>query len=199
MRKLLRDLTKDIWNLPNALTMLRLVLIPVFLVCYLTGHPYWALGVFCAASITDFFDGFLARRLNKITAFGKLFDPLADKLMVVCALMCHVISGRFCWVALAIVATKEMIMIVGSTYMLSQDHVVSANLYGKAATVLFITSVILGFFHFDLPFWGPIRPDEWILWLSVTAALLALTVYVRDSLKVLRADGANANPENKEG
>ena len=77
----------DIWNVPNVLTMLRLALIPVFLIFYCTGHEKWALVTFLVASFTDFLDGYIARKNNQITAFGKLMDPLADKVMVLTALL----------------------------------------------------------------------------------------------------------------
>lgn len=182
---MLRDLRVGLWNLPNALTMLRLALIPVFAICYMTKHPYWALGFFCLASVTDFFDGYLARRNNTVTAFGKLFDPLADKLMVICAITCHVLWKRFFWVPLVIVAVKELIMIIGSTYMLSQEIVVYANIYGKVSTVLFIGSVILAFFDDKLPLWGPLKPHQWLLWISVAVTLVALVVYIRGARQAL--------------
>ena len=75
---MIKDLSKDIWNVPNALTMLRLALVPVFIVVYMTGHPYWALAVYVLASLTDALDGYLARSRNQITGFGKLMDPALD-------------------------------------------------------------------------------------------------------------------------
>ncbi len=196
MREMLRDLKVGLWNVPNALTMLRLALIPVFAIFYLTGRPFWALGVFCLASITDYLDGHLARKYNLITSFGKLFDPLADKLMVICAITCHVITGRFFWVPLVIVAVKELIMITGSTYMLSQGIVVYANMYGKVSTVLFIAAIILAFFHDSLPDWGPMKPHQWLLWISVAVTVTALCVYVRDARRALAAKHAAAPAEN---
>ena len=111
---------KDIWNLPNILTMLRLVLIPVFAGLFLAGYEKWALAVFIIASITDYLDGYLARKNNQITAFGKLMDPLADKLMVCTALLGQGLSGVFPWPAILIVMTKEVVMIIGGIYMLAK-------------------------------------------------------------------------------
>ena len=72
-------------NLPNILTLIRVLLIPVFVALYFTGLPYWyawAGGIFAAASFTDWLDGYLARKWNQITTFGKFVDPIADKLLV---------------------------------------------------------------------------------------------------------------------
>ena len=104
MKEKLRELTRDMWTIPNILTMSRLAMVPVFVILYLNGKNYWALAVFCIASLTDCFDGMLARKLNQITSFGKLFDPLADKLMVLSALACHVALGVFPWPPLAVIA-----------------------------------------------------------------------------------------------
>ena len=84
------------------LTIIRLALIPVFIIVYYNGHPHRALAVFCLASFTDMLDGILARKLNQITDFGKLFDPLADKLMVLTALFCQGAAGIFPWEAIII-------------------------------------------------------------------------------------------------
>ena len=79
----------NIWNVPNVLTILRLLLIPVFVVLHVMGFPKMALLTFCVASFTDWLDGHIARKHNLITDFGKLMDPLADKLMVCTALIMH--------------------------------------------------------------------------------------------------------------
>ncbi len=192
VKEMLRDLTKDIWNVPNMLTMARLIMIPVFVVLDLTGHFTAALIVFCLASLTDCLDGFLARKNNQVTSFGKLFDPLADKVMVVSALICHGIWGFLPWVAIIIAACKEIYMVAGSTWMLNHGHVVSANIFGKAATVAFICSLVLSFFHEKLMArWG-IQLDVIILWISVGLALEAAFVYTVESWKTVKAANAAA-------
>ena len=97
MQEKIRKLFTNVWNVPNVLTMLRMILIPVFVVLFFNDRKMAALAVFCAASFTDFLDGFLARKLNQITDFGKLFDPLADKVMVLTALICQGLAGVFPW------------------------------------------------------------------------------------------------------
>ena len=106
MKEKIQKLFSNVWTVPNVLTMLRLVLVPVFAVLFFRGDRKASLAVFIAASLTDLLDGYLARRLNQITDFGKLFDPLADKLMVLTALVCQGIAGVFPWVAIVLVGCK---------------------------------------------------------------------------------------------
>ena len=147
----IRKLFTNVWTVPNVLTMLRLVLVPVFVVLFLKGYKMASLAVFAVASLTDMLDGYLARKLNQITDFGKLFDPLADKLMVLSAMVCHAIAGAFPWSAIIIVACKELIMVLGGVFMLGKGVVVYSNYVGKAAQVCFIAALILAFFHEKLP------------------------------------------------
>ncbi len=185
LKEKIRRLFTNVWNVPNALTMLRLALIPVFVILFRAGHSKWALAVFCAASLTDMLDGMLARRLNQITDFGKLFDPLADKLMVLTALCCQGAAGVLPWAAILIVLAKELLMMLGGVFMLGKGVVVYANYFGKAAQVSFIVSLILSFFHEELAAWGT-RLDLIMLWITVGLAILAMIVYAAQAWKQIR-------------
>lgn len=186
MKDTIKDLLKDIWNVPNVLTMLRLALVPVFAVVLMAGHTMWALGVFCIASLTDALDGFIARKYHLITSFGKLMDPLADKLMVITALICQASRGVLPWAAIIIVAIKELLLITGGGYMLKREIVVQANYLGKVGTVFFITALILSFFHAQLAEWYPL--DITLLWVSVVLSLAALVCYTIEGLHKLNPD-----------
>ena len=198
MKERFRKLFTNVWNIPNALTMLRLALIPVFVVVFFNTprdqDKIAALVIFAVASITDMFDGMLARKLNQITDFGKLFDPLADKLMVVTSMVCQAIIGVFPWAAIAIVAAKELIMFFGGMFMLSKGVVVYSNYWGKTAQVFFIVSLLLSFFHPSLVkgnvcLFG-ITIDILLLWVTVALALAALIVYATGAIKTLKAQKA---------
>lgn len=180
VKQKLKNLLRDCWNLPNTLTMFRLVLVPFFILLYLDGHPYQSLAVFCIASLTDMLDGYLARKNNQITSFGKLVDPLADKLLVVSALICHGWKGVFPWVAIILVSIKEIGMITGSLVLLGKkDVVVHSNYWGKTSTCFFIAALILGFFHEKfVPMIG-FQLDIWLLWISVVLAYCAAVTYCR--------------------
>lgn len=175
----------DIWNVPNVLTMLRLALIPVFVVLFCTGHDKWALITFIVASATDFLDGYIARKHNLITAFGKLMDPLADKVMVVTALLCQTITGNFPVVAFVIVMLKELMMIFGGAFMLKRDIVVYSNMLGKTAQVAFIAALVLCFWHRELAAVN-VPVDVWVLWIAVALALAAMIDYAIGAVKKLK-------------
>ena len=188
MKDKVRKLFSHVWTIPNVLTMIRLLLVPVFVVVYFrtTAEPkYAALAIFAAASLTDMLDGYLARKLNQITDFGKLFDPLADKLMVLSAMVCQAVTGVFPWAAVIVVACKELVMVLGGLFMLSRDVVVYSNIVGKAAQVCFILSLILSFFHVPLAEWGT-RLDLILLWITVGLAILAMVVYAAEYLRSLK-------------
>ena len=184
LKERLKKLFTNVWNIPNALTMLRLALIPVFVWLFWNADRKLALAVFILASLTDMLDGMLARKLHQITDFGKLFDPLADKLMVLTALICQGLAGVFPWSAILIVGCKELLMLLGGLFMLKKDVVVYANYAGKTAQVFFILSLILSFFHEELAAWGT-RLDLILLWITVGLAILAMIIYLVSYLKVL--------------
>ncbi len=178
---------ENIWNVPNVLTMLRAALIPVFLVLYCTSRHYLALAVFLLASFTDLLDGYIARKYNLITNFGKLMDPLADKLMVISVLLTQTISGILPPAAVIIVVLKEIIMVLGGAYMLKRGIVVHSEIVGKAAQFLFIVALSLSFFHQKFIDAGALQWDMLALWISVGLTLLALAFYTRRALEKLRA------------
>ena len=185
LKEKIRKLFTNVWTIPNVLMMIRLILVPVFVVLFLKGHKMASLAVFVAASLTDMLDGFLARKLNQITDFGKLFDPLADKLMVLSAMVCQGIVGVFPWSAIIIVACKELFMVIGGLLMLKNDVVVYSNYVGKAAQVCFILSLVLAFFHDELAAWG-VQLDIILLWITVALALCAMVIYIIGSVRTIR-------------
>ncbi|MBR3764445.1 MAG: CDP-diacylglycerol--glycerol-3-phosphate 3-phosphatidyltransferase [Clostridia bacterium] len=175
----------NIWNLPNVLTILRMCLIPVFVVLHLVGLEKLALLTFGVASFTDWLDGYIARKHNMITDFGKLMDPLADKLMVCTALVMQGIGGVFPVPAIVIVIIKELVMIYGSSYMLHKNIVVYSNIWGKLAQCSFILALVLSFWHHDFIAMNlPI--DRVTLWIAVVIAVIALVDYTVASLRTLR-------------
>ena len=190
MKEKIKKLFSNVWTIPNVLTIIRIILIPVFAVLFFKGYKMAALAVFCAASLTDMLDGYLARKLNQITDFGKLFDPLADKLMVLTAMVCQTFWGPLPLIAVIIVSAKELLMVLGGVFMLSKDVVVYSNYIGKSAQVGFIASLILSFFHDrfvegNIVLWG-MTPDILLLWITVALAVIAMIVYVVEAVKKIR-------------
>lgn len=185
MKENLRKLFTNVWNVPNALTILRMILIPVFVLLHVRGLEYPALAVFLLASFTDFLDGKIARKYHLITDFGKLFDPLADKLMVCTALICQCAANVLPWSAVLIVLAKELLMVIGGSFMLKKNIVVYSNLWGKIAQVLFIVSLTLSFFHNQFDRIGcPVHLI--LLWITVGMALAALIAYAVGAIRQLK-------------
>jgi CDP-diacylglycerol---glycerol-3-phosphate 3-phosphatidyltransferase len=132
-------------NLPNALTVVRIMLVPVLVVALLGNTPagdVLAATVFALASLTDFIDGYLARARGSITTFGKLMDPLADKLLVVAALISLVSLHRLAaWVAMVIIA-RELAVTVLRLAATQAGVVMAASMFGKLKTCLQIAAIL---------------------------------------------------------
>jgi CDP-diacylglycerol--glycerol-3-phosphate 3-phosphatidyltransferase len=145
-------------NLPNKLTISRIILVPFF-VAFLTidmfsfkAQAAIALGIFVIASVTDFFDGYIARKQNLVTTFGKFLDPLADKILVVSALICFIPLGLAHPIAVIIIVVREFM--VSGLRLVTADKgvVVSAGIWGKiktaftmAAEIIILVFLITGF------------------------------------------------------
>lgn len=170
--------TSSSWNLPNALTALRLVLVPVFLWLLLvntTPTRWWALGVFMVAAYTDRLDGQIARKRNLVTNFGKLADPLADKFMTLGAFVAlSIITGSpWMWAFTGIVALREIGITLLREGLRRKGIVVAASSGGKLKTVLQIFMI----WFMVIP-WASFAPDplmhvvNWIIWISAIATLI---------------------------
>ena len=159
-------------NLPNKLTMFRVILIPFFVVLLLTqGYYGWfkwvALAIFIIASLTDLLDGKIARKYNLVTNFGKFMDPLADKLLVCSAMICLIELGKIpSWVVLIIIARE---FIISGFRLIASDNgvVIAASYWGKFKTTFQMIMVVL--MIADIP-------QLWIVTQAVMWIALALTV-----------------------
>ena len=132
-------------NTANKLTMLRVVLIPVFIVLLYLGHTIPALAVFIVASITDFVDGHVARKYNLITDFGKFMDPLADKLLVMSAMAWFVEVGWMPGWAFFIVLAREFAVTGLRLVAVEQGLVIAAGKSGKVKTASTMVCIVLMF------------------------------------------------------
>jgi len=131
-------------NLPNGLTMLRILLVPVLVVALLDETPngdLMAAIVFALASATDAMDGYIARARNAITSFGKLMDPIADKLLIIAALVALVSLDRLAaWVAMVIIA-RELTVTITRMQANQQGVVIAANWWGKSKTIVQVAAI----------------------------------------------------------
>ena len=176
---------ENIWNVPNVLTMLRMALIPVYWIIFMQGHLYWALAIFVIASLTDLADGYIARKYQLITDFGKLMDPLADKLMVISVMLSLALKKIVPWSPLIILFAKELLMVVGGMLMLDKGMVVPAKHIGKIAQTCVVSSLILSFFYdFFLRIQFPLHLI--FIWLGVALTLGAFAFYLQNALKLMK-------------
>jgi CDP-diacylglycerol---glycerol-3-phosphate 3-phosphatidyltransferase len=144
-------------NVPNVLTVVRILLVPVLVVALLektSGGDLLAAIVFAVASLTDAIDGYLARSRNWVTTFGKLMDPIADKLLIVAALVALVSLGRLeAWVAMVIIAREFAVTVLRVAAGTQQGVVISASSFGKVKTA-FQVLMVMALIAFDgRPFW----------------------------------------------
>ncbi|MDQ2983622.1 MAG: CDP-alcohol phosphatidyltransferase family protein [Actinomycetota bacterium] len=167
-------------QLPNALTIARFLLIPVFVVLLVRaegGHSWLAALVFGVAGVTDQIDGWLARRWRVESNFGKVADPLADRLMIVAAVLLLWHAGRLPWVALALPA-RDLGLLAGYKLVMDRGYDFSVNLAGKAATWLLYAS--LGFVMVTR------KGTDWPLWIFLAGFALAAVALVGYLLKAKR-------------
>ena len=168
-------------HIPNILTIIRILLIPVILFYVFTGQYIIAFIVFTLSGLTDIADGFIARKFNLISNFGKFMDPLADKLTQIATLTSLVITDIIPIWILVIVLLKEFIMIVGASFLYGKDVVVYSRWYGKLATVLFYIAIVASLLvkQFGLSeIWANL--DFGLYCLAIVTTVFALVMYVKD-------------------
>ena len=160
-------------NIANLLTMLRIVLVPVFVVVFFVAgaeDPWWRVGafaVFAIAMMTDYVDGHLARRLDLVTDFGKIADPIADKALMAAAMISLSLVGELYWWVTAVILVREIGITVWRFF--GVDHVVAASKGGKLKTVTQTLGV--GLLILPLPYL--VWPLEWL----IMGVAVVLTVY----------------------
>ena len=173
-------------NLPNKLTVLRVIMVPFFVFFMLTdvggaANKWIALAIFVIASLTDMLDGKIARKYNLVTNFGKFMDPLADKLLVCSAMICLIPSGKL--------PTAIVIVIIASGFRLvASDNgiVIAANYWGKFKTVSQMAMIIVLIADlggvFDLI-------GQILIWLALALTIISLIDYVWTNRQVLTQGG----------
>ena len=170
-------------NLPNKLTVFRVILIPVFVFFMLMpdvvpGAKWYALFFFCLASVTDFFDGYLARKNNLVTDFGKFMDPLADKLLICSALIALCSNGRFpAWIVIIIIARE---FTISGFRLIASDNgrVISASMWGKVKTVVQMFTVIMLIMDLNNVTGTGQSGDGAVYWIEQSLIYLALALTV---------------------
>lgn len=174
-------------NLPNKLTVLRVIMIPFFVVMLMLEggmnqtYRYIAAAIFIIASFTDFLDGSIARKYNLVTNFGKFMDPLADKLLVCSALICLIELGQLpAWMVLIIISRE---FIISGFRLVASDNgvVIAASYWGKWKTVFQMISVIL--LIVNLPALSMVTNIA--LWIALALTVISLVDYIKKNIGIL--------------
>ena len=188
-------------NLPNKLTLLRIILVPFFTAAMLIPFPLHylaALAIFGAASLTDLFDGKIARKRNLVTNFGKFSDPLADKILVLSALLCMIQLGICDCIIVIVVLFREFAVMSVRLLAASEGKVVAANIWGKIKTVAQMTAIIIIFVlrivleilnltgvltYLTAPAVSAVFfiIGEVLLWISTVFCIISGAVYLKDN------------------
>ena len=171
-------------QLPNALTIARLLLIPIFVVLMLNadgGHS-WAAGVvFGIAGITDQVDGFLARRWHVESDFGRIFDPLADRLMIDAAVILLYIADHMPLAGLIVIIGRDVALMAGYKAIAPQGYELKVNLLGKAATWLLYAGIFFLLVTDKSTHW-----PYWVFWAGLVLALISAVAYAVGAWRELR-------------
>ena len=178
---------KQILTIPNLLSLFRLLLIPVIWVLYQQGLYIWALWVTALSALTDVVDGRIARRYNMVSDFGKILDPIADKLTQLALMLCLMKRYPFFMAVIFLFVAKEAIMLIfGCITLVTKDQVNSSKWYGKLSTV-----VLYGVMMYLLLFPGTAAMTARILcWICGGIMLLALILYLRFYIALLSKSGS---------
>lgn len=176
-------------KLPNWLTVARMILVPFFLACYyiqMPGWNYYAAGIFIAASLTDMLDGMIARKYHCVSNFGKLMDPIADKILFVSALLILLEWGKVGTLVCIILIAREFLISGFRILAASEGVVIAAGMVGKIKTVVQlvgISLVLLGNPIFNI--WS-IQMGEILLYVSVVLSIWSCIEYIYKNRKLLR-------------
>lgn len=185
-------------HIPNILTIFRFILIPFILNFIFAGNYILAFIFFTLSGVTDVLDGFIARKFNLISNFGKLMDPLADKLTQISVLTSLVKIDIIPFWILVIVILKELIMVMGASFLYGKDVIVYSKWYGKLATVLFYLAIVISLItkQFNISgFW--IYFDLALYCIALFCTIFSLIMYIKCLYQGGFIDKSDLDAENK--
>lgn len=176
-------------NLPNKLTMIRICLVPVFVIFMMLpyGFAHWvALVIFIGASLTDTADGYIARKYNLVTDFGKFMDPLADKLLVCSAMICLVNTGQIkAWIVIVIIS-REFIISGFRLIAVENGIVIAASWWGKIKTVVQMVMICALLIDASAKWFKVL--EQILIWAALILTVVSLVDYLYKNRKVLNLD-----------
>lgn len=168
-------------NLPNKLTLLRMCAVPVVIACFYIPWKYAtyvAAALFVLAFITDIIDGKYARKHNLVTNFGKLMDPMADKLMMTSTFIMLSSVGMIPALATVIIVAREFVISAYRMVAVNESNVIAASWLGKTKTTLQCVAAVLAMLHNPLELWTSLPLDKIVLWASVIMAVWSAVDYI---------------------
>ena len=177
-------------NLPNLLTWLRILMIPAIIAAGIYPSAVWltreegnlvATALFIAAALTDWLDGYLARRLNQTSAFGAFLDPVADKLMVAASLIVLVELRRTDTIVAFIIIGREIAVSALREWMarLGESRSVAVNFLGKVKTFSQMFAIPMLLYHEAIGAFDPQRWGTWLIWIAVALTLISMIYYLK--------------------
>ena len=179
---------KEVFNIPNILSYIRILLIPVFVVIFLQAETvtdyYWAAGIVAFSALTDFVDGYIAIRFNQITDLGKLIDPVADKLTQLALVICMCMKYKLIWSVIVIFLAKDGFMAIMGFYLLKKYNrkLDGAKWYGKVCTAVFYLVMVILLVFPTISLW---LANSLIL-LCAGMMGMAFVLYIPDFLGLLK-------------
>ena len=184
------------WNIPNALSVVRIALIPVFVTLYLLHVDMWAFAVLLVSGLTDFVDGFVARRFHMITDCGKLLDPLSDKLTQVAVVVCLTTRYTELLPLTVLCFAKELSQGIGGILLLKKNvQAQGARWFGKVSTVLFYATMLVIVLWYD----ALVVSAPWVLYVLVglvgVSMLIAFVGYLQMFLRFRQDADKTPTPE----
>lgn len=173
-------------NLPNKLTLIRIILVPVCMALTLSEHFYWALAVFVVASITDFFDGYIARKNNLVTSFGKIMDPLADKILVFGSLLCFLqLRAIDAWCVVIILA-REFFVTGMRVVAVDKGKVIAASWWGKVKTNVQMFAIILAYLTFPPRNGLPYEIGQVGIYIATVFTAMSWIAYIQENKEIFK-------------
>ena len=191
----MKELLKQLWTIPNMLTLLRIIAVPFIMWCTLDPSTYIECGeytfpiiglvIMIAAASTDLVDGYIARHFNQGSQLGEMIDPLADKLMHCAAVLSLVIIGYVHWAFIVILLAKEATMVVGGIFMAGDSKNIKANYMGKVASATLSLAIVMSYFH---AFWADkVFYLDWIvLGIGLVLTYIAFFNYLKQAIDIIK-------------
>lgn len=181
--------SREIWTIPNIISMFRFVLVPVFAWLILAGHDVAAILVLVVAGLTDWLDGVLARRLNQVTVLGRLMDPVADRLYIAVTLVGLAVRDFIPWWLVAVIVLRELLLVLLQSALRARGYgFLHVHMAGKAATFALMYAfplLLLGTLGGAVGYWATVLGWAFALW-GVGLYWVAAGIYTAQTVHVLR-------------